>query len=145
MGFFSNFVKNLTKPETLVGAAIATALAPSTGGQSWTVYAKTFAIHAGTSAALQTASQELAGKPKLPDFGDFGIESIGRTQMIKQPIAARRMLYGELRASGVIGHIETTNDDKYLHLIVMVASHEINGFGRFVLSIWNAASSASQS
>ena len=44
--------------------------------------------------------------------------------MVKQPITARRAVYGETRVSGPLAFIESTDDDQYLHLVVLLASHE---------------------
>ena len=130
MGFFKNFVKALTNPATLVAAVAAVALAPATGGSSLVLFAKAYVITAATTAAMQT----LSPSPKLPSFSDFASESINRTQMIKQPTVARRMIYGETRVSGVLGFAESTNDDKYLHLVIMIASHEVNSIGQIYVN-----------
>jgi len=129
MGFFKNFVKNLTKPEVLIGAAVSTAVGGPIGGYS---YYTTYAIHAGTTAALATASQEL-NKPDIPDFSNFNIESTGRLQTIKQAIASRRMIYGEMRVGGVLAHVESVDNDKFLHLVVMLASHEVEAIDTIYL------------
>ena len=130
MGFFKNFVKALTNPATLVAAVAAVLLAPATGGSSLVLFAKAYVITAATTAAMQT----LSPSPKLPSFSDFASESINRTQMIKQPTVARRMIYGETRVSGVLGFAESTNDDKYLHLVIMIASHEVNSIGQIYVN-----------
>ena len=130
MGFFKNFVKALTNPATIVAAIAAVALAPATGGSSLALFAKAYVITAASSAALQTFSP----KPKLPSFSDFATETQNRTQMIKQPTVARRMIYGETRVSGVLGFAESTEDDKYLHLVILMASHEVNSIGQIYIN-----------
>ena len=130
MGFFKNFVKALTNPATLVAAVAAVALAPATGGSSLVLFAKAYVITAASTAALQTFSP----KPKLPSFSDFATETQNRTQMIKQPTVARRMIYGETRVSGVLGFAESTEDDKYLHLVILMASHEVNSIGQIYIN-----------
>ena len=130
MGFFKNFVKALTNPATLVAAVAAVALAPATGGSSLVLFAKAYVITAASTAALQTFSP----KPKLPSFSDFASETQNRTQMIKQPTVARRMIYGETRVSGVLGFAESTEDDKFLHLVILMASHEVNSIGQIYIN-----------
>ena len=130
MGFFKNFVKALTNPATLVAAAAAVFLAPTTGGSSLAFFAKAYVVSAAATAAIQTFSP----KPKLPSFSDFSTQSQNRTQMIKQPTVARRMIYGETRVSGVLGFAESTEDDKYLHLVILMASHEVNSIGEIYIN-----------
>jgi hypothetical protein len=128
MGFFKNFTKALTNPQTLVTAAAATYFS----GGALTFSA--FATRAATTAALTAATQSLAAKPKTPQFSDFAFDSTGRTQMVKQPITNRRAVYGEVRVSGTLAFIESTDNDQFLHLIVLLASHEVNQIGTVYLN-----------
>jgi len=121
MGFFKNFVKALSDPVNLAVAAVSTAVLGPVGGYT---ALQSFAIRAAASAALSSASQSLSPKPKLGDFASFSSDATGRTQMVKQPITARRAVYGETRVSGPLAFIESTDDDQYLHLVVLLASHE---------------------
>ena len=134
MGFFKNFIKAITNPATLITVAAAIYFAPATmiaaAGGTLMFAAKAYVISAAASAAIQS----LSPKPKLPSFSDFASQSINRTQMIKQPTVARRMIYGETRVSGVLGFAESTNDDKYLHLVILMASHEVNSIGQVYIN-----------
>ena len=114
MGFFKNFVKALSDPVNLAVAAVSTAVLGPVGGYT---ALQSFAIRAAASAALSSASQSLSPKPKLGDFASFSSDATGRTQMVKQPITARRAVYGETRVSGPLAFIESTDDDQYLHLV----------------------------
>ena len=125
MSFIKNFVKALTNPATLVSAIAAVALAPATGGSSLVLFAKAYAITAAATAALQT----LSPKPKLPSFSDFSTQSQARTQLIKQPTVPRRIIYGETRVSGVLGFVETTDNNRYINLVILIATHEVNQIG----------------
>ena len=125
MGFFKNLVKAFTNPATLVSAVAATLLAPATGGSSLVFFAKAYAITATATAALQT----LTPKPKLPSFSDFATQSQSRTQLIKQPTVPRRIIYGETRVSGVLGFVETTDNNRYINLVILLATHEVNQIG----------------
>ena len=51
--------------------------------------------------------------------------------MIKQPAQPRRVIYGQVRVSGVLSYVSTTNADKTLHLIIACATHEVESFDRF--------------
>lgn len=122
MGFFKNFVKALTDPVTIVTAVVSTAVAGPAGG--FRAFAVAAAKKAVLTAALTSAAQSLSPKPKLGDFASFSSDATGRTQMVKQPITARRAVYGQTRVSGPLAFIESTDDDKYLHLVVLLAAHE---------------------
>ena len=121
MGFFKNFTKALSDPVNLAIAAATTVVLGPVGGYT---ALQSFAIRAAATAAISSAAQSFSPKPKLPDFGSFTQDASGRTQMVKQPITSRRAVYGETRVSGPLALIESTNDDKYLHLVVLLASHE---------------------
>ena len=130
MGFFKNLVKAFTNPATLVSAVAATLLAPATGGSSLVFFAKAYAITATATAALQT----LSPKPKLPSFSDFSTQSQQRTQLIKQPTVPRRIIYGETRVSGVLGFVETTDNNKFINLVILLATHEVNQIGTIYIN-----------
>ena len=128
MGFFKRFIKAITNPATIITAVAVVALGPAgffAHSFSMATFATTVAITAAASATLQA----LAPTPNLPSFTDFTTEAQNRTQMIKQPTVARRVIYGEVRVSGVLGFIESTNDDKFLHMIILLAGHEVNQIG----------------
>lgn len=129
MGFFKNFVKALTDPTSLVLTA-ATFLVP--GAAPFTL--KALATRVAIQAALTATIQTLTPKPKLPSFADFSSQSQNRTQLIKQPTVPRRIIYGETRVSGVLGFAETTDEDKYLHLIILLATHEVNQIGTIYIN-----------
>ena len=134
MGFFKRFVKAISNPKTLVMAVIAVSLAVATGGTSLAWFGSSFFSAVAITATVMAASQALTPLPKLPDFSDFLSEAQGRTQMIKQPTVPRRVIYGKVRVSGVLGYIESTDDDKNLHMIVMLAGHEVNSIGEIYVN-----------
>ena len=126
MGFFKRFVKALTDPQTLVTAAILAAVNPV---GSFTFLTST-AIYAAGTAAMSA----LSPVPELPDFSSFTSQSQNRRQMIKQPTQPRRAVYGTVRVSGLLAHIESTNSDRYLHLVVTLASHEVQSISAIRLN-----------
>jgi hypothetical protein len=92
---------------------------------------------AAVTIASSGAANALAPSPQAPtaaQYSDYTSEALNRTQMIKQPIVPRRFVYGETRISGVLGHIESTGSDEYLHLVILVASHEIDSFQTIYLN-----------
>ncbi len=57
-----------------------------------------------------------------------------RTRMVKQPLATRSTVYGETKKSGAILFMESTNNNKDLHMIVELASHEIQSIDNIYLN-----------
>jgi len=51
---------------------------------------------------------------------------LGRSQMVKQPITSRKIVYGRQRVSGAVVFMETSQKSKYLHMIVAIAGNELN-------------------
>jgi len=49
-----------------------------------------------------------------------------RSLMVKQPISARSTVYGTTKKSGAILYMDTTNKNKDAHIVIELASHEIN-------------------
>lgn len=132
--FVKGFVKAITNPETLIMAAVTVGLAFATGGLSVALTASSFLTYTAIAASVMAATQALAPVPKIPNFTDFVGELQNRTQMIKQPTVPRRVVYGKSRVSGVLGYIESTNDDQNLHMIVMLAGHEVNSIGKIYVN-----------
>lgn len=58
--------------------------------------------------------------------------STNRSVMFKQPITPRETVYGITKKSGSILFMDTTDNNRRLHLVVQIASHEINAFGTTV-------------
>jgi hypothetical protein len=78
------------------------------------------------TAANMAANKLLA--PKMPSFNDASLAN--RTQMVRSPIAARQIIYGETKASGVVVYISTTGTkNEYLHMVIALAGHEVEGIG----------------
>ncbi len=67
---------------------------------------------------------KLAPKPPGFDAGPAFESTGGRTQQIRQAITPRRVLYGEQRVSGPLLFARSTEDNKMLHLVIALASHE---------------------
>lgn len=70
-------------------------------------------------ASLVTGYLLNALMPKGPD----GSREL--TASVKDAAAPREIVYGEVRKGGVITHLESTDDNQYLHMFVALAGHEI--------------------
>jgi len=82
------------------------------------------------SVGLGVLSSALAPKPKTPNLsGSYSAKASGITQNIKQPVTIRRKLYGEARVGGALTTIETSDDDLYIHLVLVLADHECQEIG----------------
>jgi len=49
----------------------------------------------------------------------------GRERNIKLPTQARRTIYGQNKVGGTVVFLETSDDDKYLHMVLAIADHEV--------------------
>ncbi len=84
-----------------------------------------FLTKIGVSLLLSAASEKLAGRSSDPE----PITGSGRTQMIRQPITAHRIIYGQVRVGGPITFVQNAPSpaglaNNQLQLILTVASHE---------------------
>ena len=123
-------------PQVIIAAAItagattafASAAAIAAGGAFFGIAAGTAAAYFATSFAttlvLGAVSQALA---KKPSYGGT-LQSQGQTVTSKQPIAPHVVVYGRTRIGGTIVHLESTENNKFLHFVIVVAGHEIDAF-----------------
>jgi len=109
----------------VIGAAIATGVGVVVGTVAFTSAAMgaAFATAFATQAVLGAIGNALAPKPE--NFTSAS-ELRGRTVMTKQAISPRDVVYGEVKKSGTIVFLETTEDNNDLHVCVTLAGHEIN-------------------
>ena len=79
------------------------------------------------TAVLATA---LSGKPKVRNSSmqqrTYATETTNRSVMVRQPIIPRDTVYGTSKKSGGILFMETSDNNKYLHMVIQIASHELN-------------------
>ena len=77
---------------------------------------------AAVTAASMAASKLLA--PKMPSFSDSSLSD--RSQLVRNPISARTIVYGKTRVSGTIVYLSTTGaTNEYLHIVLTLAGHEV--------------------
>ena len=51
--------------------------------------------------------------------------------MIRQPISFRRIVYGSVRASGVITYVGLSGtNNEYIHMVVTIAAHQVQSIGQ---------------
>lgn len=61
----------------------------------------------------------------------FQNEAQGRVLTRRDPIASHRIIYGTQRVGGTVVFMETTSgSNEYLHIVIVVAGHEINAFSK---------------
>tara|TARA_R100000664_G_scaffold34157_1_gene54445 strand:+ start:1048 stop:4101 length:3054 start_codon:yes stop_codon:yes gene_type:complete len=85
----------------------------------------TFIASAGTSLVLSSVSRKFApDAPELPSLGT-NIQQ-GTMVSVKEAIKPYRVIYGKTRVGGNIVFAETTDNNQYIHMIFVVAGHEVN-------------------
>jgi hypothetical protein len=107
----------------VVAAATAAAAGTTIFGLSVALSATLIGIG---SLALNTLGAALAPKPKRQDFGDL---ASSQTQQVKQAITGRRVIYGEAKVSGAINYFGSSSSNKYLHIVLVLATHQCNYMG----------------
>lgn len=104
---------------TIAGIASGLGYAIATETFKWIVFAKFFALGAG----LSMISRALAPKPNL------GAQLEGITQTTREPASPRQLIYGQVRVGGQVVFLSHSGDDnKYLHLAIAFATHEIESY-----------------
>lgn len=118
-------------PSSII-AAIGAAVAGFAAGATAATIAINAALAFAGSFVLGQVSKALTKKPKAQDFSG-SIEARDRTVTIRQPIAPRRVIYGQVRTGGVYVFIGTSpqGDRKhgFLHLVIALAGHEVEEIG----------------
>lgn len=98
--------------------------------------AASLAGYAAIASVLATASFGivLSGalgslfRPKTPKFRDPFAGS-ARTQTVREPITAWRVIYGQVRTGGAITFLHTTDGNSKLHMVITLAGHEVEEIG----------------
>jgi hypothetical protein len=92
-----------------------------------------------SSLILSGLQKLIAPKPPKPRGGSSAIQNSGITQQVKQAIMVRKPVYGEMRRSGGLLFLAVSNNNKYLHMIVEVAPHEVDEIGEVWLNDYSVA------
>ena len=81
-----------------------------------------FAGWTATYAVLGAASRALFGQAELDTTQGVNFN-------VRDPASTRKIIYGKCRIGGTIVFINTSDtDNNYLHLVIAVAGHEIEGY-----------------
>lgn len=118
-------VATITATVAAIGAGFAYAGTAATF--SWAAAGIAF----GVSLALSATAYALRPEQQA-NFGSFGDGNF--TRQFRQPTPERRYIYGEARASGGTAFIGSTNDNQYLHIVVMLADHEVEEIGEVLIN-----------
>ena len=117
----------------VVGAVLATGAAAGATyafGTAAAIAAFSFTTTFAATLALSGISMALTKKPKIPTQATM----LGRSQMVKQPITSRKIVYGRQKVSGAVVFMETSNKSQYLHIIVAIAGNELNSVQKVFLN-----------
>lgn len=122
--------------DVVVGAAIF-----YTGGAIAAAFgAKAIGIgQALAYAGFQTAVAYAGGAYDAVDApASLGNEVAGRQLNVKIPTQPRRTIYGEAKVGGTVVFLETSDDNKYLHMVVAVADHEVDRIGNTAFGFFSS-------
>ena len=117
-------------------AVVGAVVAASTKAAFGLVVSSIFgAIASFATSYVISAAFGLNKTPKLADRGGGGVtqRNQDRTLSVRQPIAAHRVIYGEIRVGGTVTFLHTTDDNDYLHQLITIAGHEVNSIGQLYL------------
>ncbi len=107
----------------VVGMAAVGTATFAVGSLSLTGATAYFATSFVTSLVLSGVSASLT---KTPTIGGGSITLQDRTVTSRQPIAPYVITYGRTRLGGTILYLESTNSNKYLHMVIALTGHEID-------------------
>jgi len=106
----------------LVSAISAAATGLTVFGALATTF-KGFMFAFALGAGLSMVSRALAPRPNI------GAQMRGITQTTREPAGTRKIIYGKMRVGGQVVFISHSGDDnKYLHMAIVFASHEIQAY-----------------
>lgn len=114
-----------------VAVAVAATAASSVIAAAGLSIGAAIAAQVGVALVSGLLTRALTPKPKGPSFSQV---ETGQTRQFRQPITNREIVYGEVRKSGPIVFIGTTEDNKFLHMVVALASHEVEGIGEIIVN-----------
>lgn len=119
----SKTVQNIVKAAIVV-AAVATGVGVFLGNVALTTGAviKYFGQQLIKHVVLGAVSSALSKKPT-----PASVQTQAQTVTSRQAIAARPIIYGKTRVGGTIVYLEATNNNQYLHMVIALAGHEIDG------------------
>lgn len=123
-------VRNVVKA-AVIGAAIATGIGAIAAGGFGAISASFMGLSGATAYFAQSfvinAVLGVVSSALTPDPADLtSVNDLrGQTIMQRSPIAARKIVYGQVKTSGAIVFMEATDNNENLHYCVTMAGHEI--------------------
>lgn len=103
-----------------ISAAVALVSTASAYATSTLLFTSAF-YHFAAVYALSELSKALAPDVPAQDKATRGYEVSGVS-----PAAPHAVIYGRAKVGGVIVYKETTNNDKFLHMVIAIAGHEVH-------------------
>ena len=114
-----------------IGAAILGSAA--TAATTVTVFGTALSVGAWAVGTLvTTALTSFALRKLAPKAGGAGAGAENRGTLLnaRQAAAAHEYVYGQVRKGGIITYMDTTGEsNRYLHMVVAVAGHEVQAIG----------------
>ncbi|WP_417844847.1 hypothetical protein [Thalassospira sp.] len=114
-------------PQVAVAVAAAAAASAAQAAAAAFVAGWVAAVAGAIAGAIVSYAGAMifAKKPKSSGLADVG----GHSQMIKQAITSRRIVYGETIVSGPITYLAVTGNKRYLHILITLAGHPVEEIG----------------
>lgn len=115
----------------IAGAAVSAGVTAITTGAfiGWSA----FALNVFGSVALSFLQGGLS-KKKKPSVSSFdAVKSSGLTQQFSQAVSEHRLIYGEARVSGPVIFPATSEENKYFHIVILLANHEVEEIGEILV------------
>jgi hypothetical protein len=109
-------------PGALVGALVSTITSATAGSLATGAFLSSFFTAFASSALNGIVGSIFGGEER----GDFGSESSGLSTMVRQPAVPGKIVYGTMRLSGPLAFVHTTDNNKWLHMILVLTAHEVN-------------------
>ena len=104
--------------ENPIEAAVAAAIGFYTGGTGAAIFAAGAQAYGNVQMERQAAEAAAA-------LAKFQAEAQGRDIMVREAVSNRKLIYGEVKTAGNIVFMDVTDDNEYLHIVMAVASHEV--------------------
>jgi hypothetical protein len=79
------------------------------------------------SFVISELGSALSPKPKSPDLSSLSNRAQQRTQQITQAVGPSEVVYCEVLKSGTVVYASNTEDNKYTHIVILLADHEVAG------------------
>jgi hypothetical protein len=122
---------SLTHPQHIARMPQVIALAVAGAATGFVYYATYVAVSLAVSAVTSWAIMSLMPKP---DYSGMQ-SSQGILANAKEPAASHDIVYGNIRKGGSIVYLEATGEEnKFLHIIIALAGHEVAGIDSIYVS-----------